>query len=251
MRAKLHFVVPRRKRGESNFQRQDPIGLDRSAIQKLFHLRQKDAADHLGISLTALKNACRALGVNHWPYSRKRENEDAQSTEAPQEDGAGPSGSSSSQPMNLEQSQNDSHSDGSDSENHGEEHEDDDEHDDDEHEEEEEEEEQEQAPAITSHHVRSGASGLPLSMFTRRSDEPIQIQAGRMLSGSMASILSMRSAMEANTGSWICGPRLPGQDKDWINWFMKTTPLEDTGTQFDSALIMVQEAAKPRTEQSS
>ena len=47
MRAKLHFVVPRRKRGESNFQRQDPIGLDRSAIQKLFHLRQKDAADHL------------------------------------------------------------------------------------------------------------------------------------------------------------------------------------------------------------
>jgi len=175
--------------------------------------------------------------VNHWPYSRKRENEEGHSADAQQEDGAGPSGSSS-QPMNIDQNHTDSHSDGSDSEHHEEEHE------------EEEEEEEEQGPAITSHHVRSGASSLPLPMLTRRGDESIQIQAGRMLSGSMASLLSMKNAVEAQNGSWICGPRLPGQDKDWINWFMKTTPLEDTGTQFDRALIMVEDA-KPQTEQSS
>ncbi|EKX47234.1 hypothetical protein GUITHDRAFT_107146 [Guillardia theta CCMP2712] len=33
-------------------------------------MRQTDAAVSLGISLTALKNACRRLGIRRWPYKR-------------------------------------------------------------------------------------------------------------------------------------------------------------------------------------
>eukprot|EP00960_Hanusia_phi_P037455 752962-Hanusia_phi.AAC.1 len=34
------------------------------------HLTQREAADRLDISLTALKNACRKLGIAKWPYTR-------------------------------------------------------------------------------------------------------------------------------------------------------------------------------------
>ncbi|EKX44479.1 hypothetical protein GUITHDRAFT_152975, partial [Guillardia theta CCMP2712] len=39
----------------------------------LFHLRQGEAANHLGISLTALKNACKRLDIKKWPYVRQKE----------------------------------------------------------------------------------------------------------------------------------------------------------------------------------
>ena len=42
------------------------------AIKALFGLPQKDAAKALGISLTALKQVCRKLGVDRWPYWRKK-----------------------------------------------------------------------------------------------------------------------------------------------------------------------------------
>eukprot|EP00960_Hanusia_phi_P030726 748811-Hanusia_phi.AAC.3 len=38
----------------------------------MFHMRQTEAAACLGISLTAMKNACRRVGVSRWPYSRHR-----------------------------------------------------------------------------------------------------------------------------------------------------------------------------------
>mmetsp|Transcript_18142 Transcript_18142/g.59587 ORF Transcript_18142/g.59587 Transcript_18142/m.59587 type:complete len:157 (-) Transcript_18142:225-695(-) len=41
-------------------------------IQSLTHLSQGEAARHLGISISALKNACKALGVGRWPYTRRK-----------------------------------------------------------------------------------------------------------------------------------------------------------------------------------
>eukprot|EP00960_Hanusia_phi_P078381 768811-Hanusia_phi.AAC.3 len=53
-------------------------------VTSLFHLRQVEAAQLLGISLTAMKKACRRLGVTRWPYSRQRPRFDIASTSAPQ-----------------------------------------------------------------------------------------------------------------------------------------------------------------------
>lgn len=41
-------------------------------IKSFFHMRQTDAASRMGISLTALKAACRRVGITRWPYSRLR-----------------------------------------------------------------------------------------------------------------------------------------------------------------------------------
>eukprot|EP00960_Hanusia_phi_P068199 766785-Hanusia_phi.AAC.1 len=48
--------------------------LQLSDIVALFHLRQAEAAKILGISLSAMKNACRRVGITRWPYSRSRPN---------------------------------------------------------------------------------------------------------------------------------------------------------------------------------
>uniref|UniRef100_A0A7S0F1T5 RWP-RK domain-containing protein n=1 Tax=Hanusia phi TaxID=3032 RepID=A0A7S0F1T5_9CRYP len=65
-------IVPRRKAGEfgASTSAKDAITLTERDIVSLFSLRQGDAARHLGISLTALKAACRRLGVPKWPYLR-------------------------------------------------------------------------------------------------------------------------------------------------------------------------------------
>jgi len=39
-------------------------------ITNMFYMRQAEAAESLGISLTALKNACKQVGIEHWPYAR-------------------------------------------------------------------------------------------------------------------------------------------------------------------------------------
>jgi len=49
--------------------------VDLESIEPLFDLPQKDAAKELGISLTALKQVCRKLGVDRWPYWRKKKPE--------------------------------------------------------------------------------------------------------------------------------------------------------------------------------
>eukprot|EP00960_Hanusia_phi_P062584 765204-Hanusia_phi.AAC.1 len=40
-------------------------------LEPLLRLRQVDAAKRLGISLTALKNACKYLGIDNWPKARQ------------------------------------------------------------------------------------------------------------------------------------------------------------------------------------
>eukprot|EP00960_Hanusia_phi_P051747 760993-Hanusia_phi.AAC.2 len=77
---KIARIVPRRKHEQLSFiGKKKEIAITADKIRSLFHLRQSDAAknlvegrDCLGISLTALKGACRVLGVGKWPYSRTR-----------------------------------------------------------------------------------------------------------------------------------------------------------------------------------
>ena len=66
----LAAIFPRRSIGNEEVRTAVQVSLPQ--IAKLFHLKQSEAADILGISLTALKNTCRKLGVKKWPYARKR-----------------------------------------------------------------------------------------------------------------------------------------------------------------------------------
>ena len=70
------WLFPRRKLGEgatpSTEKGRAPLKVGIESIQPLFGLPQKDAAKALGISLTALKQVCRKLGVVRWPYWRKK-----------------------------------------------------------------------------------------------------------------------------------------------------------------------------------
>jgi hypothetical protein len=47
-----------------------PVKVDVGAVRALFNVPQPVAAKSLGISLTALKQLCRKLGVARWPYQR-------------------------------------------------------------------------------------------------------------------------------------------------------------------------------------
>ncbi|EKX42492.1 hypothetical protein GUITHDRAFT_111464 [Guillardia theta CCMP2712] len=46
------------------------VQLNESNLRPLFDIRQEDAAQLLGVSLSSLKSACRRLGINRWPYTR-------------------------------------------------------------------------------------------------------------------------------------------------------------------------------------
>jgi len=63
-------VFPRKKAGQST--RSNPLFLSESDISSLFHMKQAEAANHLGLSVTALKNACRKLGIMKWPYQKDK-----------------------------------------------------------------------------------------------------------------------------------------------------------------------------------
>jgi hypothetical protein len=66
-------IFPRRKAGQSKRQpdNQAPIKLTKEMLEDMFDVPLVAAAVKLGISKTALKNACRHLGILHWPF-RKR-----------------------------------------------------------------------------------------------------------------------------------------------------------------------------------
>jgi hypothetical protein len=59
-------VLPRRRCGS----RPNPVVVTPDTIQSLQCLPVHKAADVIGISATALKRACRRLGVRRWPYHR-------------------------------------------------------------------------------------------------------------------------------------------------------------------------------------
>ena len=66
-------LFPRRKAGADSVpvaKGRQPVELTRRAISAMFVMPQPHAARHLGISLTALKQVCRKLGIVRWPYMR-------------------------------------------------------------------------------------------------------------------------------------------------------------------------------------
>jgi len=66
-------LFPRRKAGETRTPPEKgrlPIRMDLDSIRMLFGMRQPEAAKRLAISLTALKQVCRKLGITRWPYHR-------------------------------------------------------------------------------------------------------------------------------------------------------------------------------------
>lgn len=62
------------KEGEENpgSFRKNRIRLDPAKLEALFCYKESEAAKILGISLTAMKRACRRAGITKWPYSRSR-----------------------------------------------------------------------------------------------------------------------------------------------------------------------------------
>ncbi|EKX50226.1 hypothetical protein GUITHDRAFT_151252 [Guillardia theta CCMP2712] len=64
-------IFPRRKAGETSISAsKSVVTLSKKDISMMFHMKQGDAANMLGISLTALKKACRRVGIDKWPYVR-------------------------------------------------------------------------------------------------------------------------------------------------------------------------------------
>jgi len=68
-------IFPRQKIGEEDamperVRGRAPLILTRDMVEAKFTWRQKDAAQSLGISLTAFKQVCRKLNIYRWPYRR-------------------------------------------------------------------------------------------------------------------------------------------------------------------------------------
>ena len=67
------WIYPRRKAGENAgtpAKGRPAMQLGYSAVAAFFDIPQGEAAQRLGISLTALKTASRKLGISRWPYTR-------------------------------------------------------------------------------------------------------------------------------------------------------------------------------------
>jgi hypothetical protein len=71
------LIFPRHKAGEKGTDHpvrgRSPLTVSLQLIQSKFSLPQSEAAISLGISRTALKQVCRRLCVQSWPYRRKKE----------------------------------------------------------------------------------------------------------------------------------------------------------------------------------
>eukprot|EP00960_Hanusia_phi_P049378 759523-Hanusia_phi.AAC.4 len=65
--------VNARPRNANGYVTVKKVQLEESVLRPLFGIRQEDAAQYLGVSLSSLKSACRRLGINRWPYTRSRQ----------------------------------------------------------------------------------------------------------------------------------------------------------------------------------
>jgi len=65
-------LFPRRKAGDNVFPEKGrlPVTVDQQTIAHYFGMPQPAACKALAISLTALKQVCRKLGIARWPYQR-------------------------------------------------------------------------------------------------------------------------------------------------------------------------------------
>ena len=65
-------LFPRRKAGDQVYPEKgrQPVKVDLETISSMFGMPQPEAARVLDLSLTALKQVCRKLGITRWPYKR-------------------------------------------------------------------------------------------------------------------------------------------------------------------------------------
>ena len=61
-------VVPRRKAWQKTADMAAPVNITLETLRTFADVPLSKAATHLGISPTAMKKACRKLGVTRWPY---------------------------------------------------------------------------------------------------------------------------------------------------------------------------------------
>ncbi|EKX38618.1 hypothetical protein GUITHDRAFT_154637 [Guillardia theta CCMP2712] len=69
--ARVALVCPRKKKagpGQSPRQPDDPVVLTRELLEGLFDRSLAAASEALGICPTAIKKACRRLGIDKWPF---------------------------------------------------------------------------------------------------------------------------------------------------------------------------------------
>ena len=66
----ISLIFTRRRAGQKARFSNEPVSLSRKKLQEFFDLPLKDAASILGISMTALKKACRRMGLERWPYRK-------------------------------------------------------------------------------------------------------------------------------------------------------------------------------------
>mmetsp|Transcript_47677 Transcript_47677/g.149403 ORF Transcript_47677/g.149403 Transcript_47677/m.149403 type:complete len:162 (+) Transcript_47677:163-648(+) len=64
----FNTIFPRRKAGQQTRVNSKPVVLNEKTLQQFFSLPLHEAAYKLGISATAMKSACRKLGIKKWPY---------------------------------------------------------------------------------------------------------------------------------------------------------------------------------------
>jgi hypothetical protein len=69
-------IFSRRKVGESSHQcprgrRRCPLEFNLETISAMSNMPQAHAALKLGVSVTSMKQICRRLGIDRWPYTRK------------------------------------------------------------------------------------------------------------------------------------------------------------------------------------
>jgi hypothetical protein len=62
-------VIPRRKAGQAGGDVASPVSITIETLERYSSVPLSKAAILLGISSTAMKKACRKLGVTRWPYS--------------------------------------------------------------------------------------------------------------------------------------------------------------------------------------
>ncbi len=67
-RGSVNTIFPRRKQGQHARTNSQPVVLNEATLSQLFTLPLHKAAVKLGISATAMKSACRKLGIKKWPY---------------------------------------------------------------------------------------------------------------------------------------------------------------------------------------
>jgi len=95
-------IFPRRKAGQSKRQADNeaPVKLTPEILEEIANIPLVAAANKLGISKTALKNACRNLGLKRWPFRRRREDARRTALMNPSEEGDSPSTAGKNSPGN-------------------------------------------------------------------------------------------------------------------------------------------------------